>query len=232
MIIIRKALERGKTDIDWLQSYHTFSFSNYHDPQNVHFRNIRVINDDYIAPSKGFPTHPHNDMEIITFIDKGELAHTDSLGNGSTIKAGDIQKMTAGSGILHSEYNPSATDDVHLYQIWIFPNKKGLTPSYEQVTYDKLQAKNDFLLLASQGSDKSAVQVNQDVSLYLSILEKGGDIVYQIKQGRYVWIQVVSGDLRVNENIVSTGDGLAISNESLITCKAVADSKILLFDLG
>ncbi len=186
MIQIRKANDRGETNLGWLQSHHSFSFSNYHDPKHVHFRHLRVINDDFIAPSGGFGTHPHNDMEIITFIHSGSLKHEDSLGNGSIIQKGEIQRMTAGTGIMHSEFNASDTEYVHLYQIWIFPDKKGLTPSYEQKSYDRTKAVNNFLLLASNKPTQSAVKINQDVSLYLSLLQKEKSIEFLINAGRNI----------------------------------------------
>ncbi len=232
MIKIRNADQRGVTDIGWLKSYHTFSFSNYHDPKNVHFRYIRVINDDYIAPGGGFGMHPHNDMEIITFIHKGSLKHKDSLGNGSIIHEGEIQRMTAGSGIMHSEFNPSDTDDVHLYQIWIFPDEKGLEPSYEQIRYDKSKAESDFLLLASNRKEENAVRINQNLSLYFLSLQKEKAIEYAIKDGRNIWVQIVSGQLELNGITVSTGDGLAITDESLLQFKAIDNSEFLLFDMN
>lgn len=232
MITVRKADKRGVTNLDWLKSYHTFSFSSYHDPKNVHFRHLRVINDDYIAPGGGFGMHPHNDMEIITFIHNGSLKHKDSLGNGSIIQSGEIQRMTAGSGIMHSEFNPSATEDVHLYQIWIFPDKKNLEPSYEQVSFDKSKAESDFLLLASNAERADAIRINQDLSLFLSSLQKQNEIEYSIKEGRNIWIQVISGEFEVNGTFVKTGDGLAITDESFLKFKALDDSEFLLFDMN
>ena len=232
MITIRKASERGQTQLGWLNSYHSFSFGNYYDPKNVHFRHLRVINDDYIAPKGGFGTHPHNDMEIITIVSSGKLEHKDSLGNGSVIRPGEIQKMSAGTGILHSEFNPSDTEDTHLYQIWLFPERKGITPSYDQIQYDKSKAKNDFLLLASPDKKPDVIHINQDAHLYLSELDKDSELAYTVADSRNVWVQVVKGDLELNNQPLTTGDGVAVTGESSLQFKGLTDSEILLFDLN
>lgn len=232
MITIRKASERGNTKLGWLNSYHSFSFGNYYDPKNIHFRHLRVINDDYIAPKGGFGTHPHNDMEIITFVSKGKLEHKDSLGNGSIIREGEIQKMSAGSGILHSEFNPSDTEDVHLYQIWLIPEQKGITPSYDQIKYDREKAKNDFLLLASPEKQPDVIHIHQDANLYLSTLDKDTEIKYPISASRNVWVQVVKGDLELNNQPLATGDGVAVTDETELNFKGLSTSEILLFDLN
>jgi len=231
MIKVRKNNERGVSEISWLKSFHTFSFNQYHDPAHVNFRHLRVLNDDYIAPKGGFGTHPHNDMEIITFIHTGSLEHKDSLGNGSVIRKGEIQRMTAGNGIMHSEFNPSDTEEVHLYQIWIFPNQKGLEPSYNQVVFDYAKAENALLLLASNEKTDETVKINQDVSLYLSVLKPHIKLEYIIEERRHIWVQVISGELEMNGLSVATGDGVALSNESQLTIKSQSDSEILLFDL-
>ncbi len=231
MLVVRKANERGETNLGWLKSRHTFSFNMYHDPKNVHFRQLRVLNNDIITPKDGFDMHSHNDLEMLTFIYSGKLEYKDSLGNSSLIQVGDILRMTAGSGIMHSEFNPSENEDVHMYQIWIFPDKKGLEPSYEQVSYNRTNAVGNFLLLASQEKKKDTLRINQDMSLYLSILPTEEEIEFAISQDRYIWIQVVSGELIINGIIVSTGDGVAVVDETLLKLHAIADSEILLFDL-
>ncbi len=232
MLIVRKANERGETSLGWLKSRHTFSFNMYHDSNNVHFRQIRVLNDDKISPQKGFNLHSHNDMEMISFIYSGKLEHKDSTGNNLLIQAGEIQLMTAGSGIMHSEFNPSENEDVYMYQIWIFPDKKGLKPAYERVKYDKTKAIGDFLLIASNEQKENTVKINQDVSLYFSILPTKSEIEYPINQGRYVWVQVVAGELTVNGKSVSVGDGIAVTDETLLKFGAKSDAEVLLFDLN
>lgn len=232
MILIRLANERGRTLIDWLDSYHSFSFGDYYDPQNVHFRNLRVINEDFVKPGAGFPTHGHRDMEIITYVLEGELAHQDSMGNGSTIKPGDVQRMSAGSGVTHSEFNHSKTNQVHLLQIWILPEKKGLEPGYEQKEFKRDQKLNKLCLVASGNPKNGAVKIHQDTDLHAAILEKGKSVEHSIRAGRFAWLQVVRGSLRLNGLVMEAGDGAAVSDEKKIGIAAEKESEVLLFDLS
>lgn len=232
MIKIRKAKERGTTELGWLKSFHTFSFNSYHDPNHHHFRKLRVINDDYVQPSQGFGTHPHSDMEIITYVLEGQLEHQDSLGNGSIINAGEIQRMSAGTGIFHSEFNPSPDNPVHLYQIWIFPEKKGVQPSYEQVKPNPDDFTDKFLLVASNDGESQGVYIGQDARLYLSRLTAGKELSFDIPNGRHVWLQLAEGKLELNGHQLEIGDGLAVSDESKLEMKALEKSEILLFDLA
>lgn len=232
MIKLRKAKERGSTGLDWLESYHTFSFNNYYDPNFTHFRHLRVINDDYVQPAQGFGTHPHNDMEIITYVLEGQLEHQDSLGNGSIINAGEIQRMSAGTGIFHSEFNPSPDNPVHLYQIWIFPEKKGVQPSYEQIKPNPADFTDRWLLVASNDGESKGVFIGQDAKVYLSRLTAGKDLSFEIPSGRHVWLQLAEGNIEVNGQLMERGDGLAVSDESEIKIKAENNSEIILFDLA
>lgn len=231
MILVRFAGERGHVQIDWLNSYHTFSFGDYYDPANMNFRSLRVINEDYVQPDAGFPTHAHRDMEIITYVLEGELAHQDSMGNGSTIKPGDVQRMSAGTGVTHSEYNHSKTKQVHLLQIWILPEKENLEPGYEQREFKRSQKLNQLCLVAS-GKTGGVVKIHQDTDLFVSVLEKNKVIEYSIKQGRFAWLQVVRGSVKVNSLILEEGDGAAVSDEKKISILAREESEFLLFDLN
>lgn len=232
MIQIRKANMRGVNELGWLKSFHTFSFNSYHDPNYHHFRQLRVINDDYVEPGLGFGTHPHNDMEIITYVLEGELEHQDSLGNGSIIKAGEIQRMSAGTGIFHSEFNPSPDRPVHLYQIWIFPEKKGVQPSYEQVKPDPADFTDKLLLVASNDGESKGVFIGQDARLYLSRLTTGTALSYNIPDGRHVWLQLADGKITINGYDLEIGDGLAISDEQKLAITAIEKAEFLLFDLA
>ncbi len=232
MILLRLAGERGRTQIDWLDSYHTFSFDQYYDPENTHFRSLRVINEDFVKPGAGFPTHGHRDMEIITYVLEGELAHQDSMGNGSTIKPGDVQRMSAGSGVTHSEFNHSKTNQVHLLQIWIFPDKKGLEPSYEQKEFKRAEKLNQLCLVASGNPKQGAVKMHQDADLFASVLEKGKSVEHSLKSGRFAWLQVARGALKLNNLVMEAGDGAAVSDEKRISISAEKESEILLFDLN
>lgn len=232
MILLRLAGERGRTQIDWLDSFHTFSFDQYYDPENTHFRSLRVINEDFVKPGAGFPTHGHRDMEIITYVLEGELAHKDSMGNGSTIKPGDVQRMSAGSGVTHSEFNHSKTNQVHLLQIWIFPEKKNLEPSYEQKEFKKAQKLNRLCLVASGSPKQGAVKIHQDADLFASVLEKGKSVEHSMKPARFAWLQLARGSLKLNGLVMEAGDGAAISDEKRISISAEKESEILLFDLN
>ncbi len=232
MINIRRSDERGHADHGWLDTRYTFSFSDYYDPAFMGFRDLRVINEDYIEPGQGFPKHGHRDMEIITYVISGELSHRDSMGNGETILPNDVQRMTAGTGVLHSEYS-SPTDKTHLLQIWILPEKQRLTPDYEQKSFAREAKSGKLRLVASRGGDDGSVHINQDVRLYASILSGGEDVSLDLAQGRHAWIQVISGSLDVNGQQLNAGDGAAISDEASLSIKALEDnSEFLLFDLN
>ncbi|MBN8725118.1 MAG: pirin family protein [Acidobacteria bacterium] len=227
---VRASNERGRTEIDWLDSYHSFSFNYYHDPQHIHFRSLRVINEDYVKAGAGFAPHSHQNMEIITYILSGELAHKDSLGNGSTIKPGEIQRMSAGTGITHSEYNASQTNLVHLLQIWIIPEKKGIEPGYEQKAINLTNGQ--WQLIASKDATETVVKIHQDTDLFVTKLLANQSISYKVSPNRYVWIQIAKGSVFLNDKLLDQGDGVAISEETDLTFLAKTDSEILLFDLA
>ena len=232
MIKIRRAKERGHADHGWLDTYHSFSFADYYDPRFMGFRDLRVINEDFIAADQGFPKHGHRDMEIITYVISGELSHRDSMGNGETIHPHEVQRMTAGTGVLHSEYS-SPTDRTHLLQIWILPEKQNLQPSYEQKFFTPEEKQGKLRLVASRGGDDGSVTINQDVRLYASILGKDENVSLELADGRHAWVQVISGSLDVNGETLNPGDGAAISEENLLNVKALEEgSEFLLFDLN
>jgi quercetin 2,3-dioxygenase len=232
MIRVRRSGERGGGSYGWLDTKHTFSFSDYWDPRWMGFRSLRVINEDYVAPAAGFPTHPHNDMEIITYVLEGKLEHKDSLGTGSVILPGDGQRMTAGRGIRHSEYNPSKTEKVHLYQIWILPEKKGLEPSYEQKTFPTEEKAGRLRLIASPDAKDGSVKINQDARLYVTLLKPGEEVTHDFGKNRHGWLQVAKGSVKVAGQTLKQGDGAAISDEQKLTIKGAKDSEVLLFDLA
>ena len=232
MIKIRRSDERGKANYGWLDTKYTFSFSNYYDEQFMGFRDLRVINEDVIAPDQGFPTHGHRDMEILTYIMTGELSHKDSMGNGETIHPHEVQRMTAGTGVLHSEYS-SPTDKTHLLQIWILPEKRNLTPGYEQKFFTPETKQGKLKLIASRGGDDGSVHINQDVALYSSILAKDETLSYELRENRHAWIQIVKGSLELNGEILTQGDGAAVSDEKILEIKSLAgETEFLLFDLN
>lgn len=232
MINLRPAKGRGHTEIDWLDSWHTFSFDQYYDPEWTHFRKLRVINEDIVKPGNGFPTHPHHDMEIITYILEGELAHRDSIGNGSVIKPGEVQRMSAGKGVTHSEFNHSKSKPVHLLQIWILPDQAGLEPSYEQKMFEPKDRLNRLLLVASESPEKNIVKIHQDVNLYACILESGKKVEHEFEKNRFGWLQVARGEIRLNDLTLKAGDGAAISKEKTISIYGASESEFLLFDLN
>jgi redox-sensitive bicupin YhaK (pirin superfamily) len=225
MITIRKSKDRGAFDHGWLKSFHTFSFASYHDPAHVHFRDLRVINQDQIAPGMGFGTHPHDNMEIISFVISGELAHRDSMGHEEVIRAGEVQVMSAGSGITHSEYNASKMEWTELLQIWVFPNEKNVEPRYAQKPFSAI--KNGLRLLVSSDGRDESLWVHQDISVFLG----SGTCTFEIAEGRGVWIQVISGEMAVNDVSVSAGDGLSVSHETLLAMETTGNTEFLLFDL-
>ncbi len=222
---------RGKTKMGWLESYHTFSFGSFNDPQRIRFRSLRVINDDIIASGSGFGEHPHRDMEIITYVLRGALTHKDSMGNGATINAGDIQKMSAGSGITHAEFNDSKDTAVHLYQIWIMPDEKGITPQYEQITPNRDALRGGFSLVGDRigGSDK--ISIHQDAQMYVAVLDEGQDTRYEFAQGRHGFLQVARGHVTLNGELLKEGDGAEISGVETIMIAAQTDAELILFDL-
>lgn len=232
MIQVRHADERGAADFGWLDSKHTFSFGQFYDPDHMGFGPLRVINEDRVAPGKGFDTHGHQDMEIISYVLDGALEHKDSLGTGSVIRAGDVQRMTAGSGIRHSEFNHSDTDPVHFLQIWILPEREGLEPGYEQRSFSSEDRSGGLRLLASRNGEAGSLTVHQDVRLYGSLLRTAEKLVHPVQSDRRVWIQVVRGALTVNGKSVGSGDGVALADEHEVHLVARSDSEILLFDMG
>ena len=232
MIAIRKSEERGHFDLGWLDTYHTFSFDQYFDPAHMHFRTLRVINEDRVAPAKGFPTHSHRDMEIITYILAGALEHRDSMGSGSVIRPGDVQRMTAGSGVSHSEFNPSRTEPCHLLQIWILPSERNLTSGYEQKTFSEDERRGKLRLIASPHGDDGSVKIHQDANVYASILEGGASLVHQFETDRSGWLQVARGQIAVNGVEMNQGDGAAITKETTVEIAARDRAEFLLFDLS
>ncbi len=233
MITIRKANERGYFNNDWLKSFHTFSFGEYFDPKHMHFQHLRVINEDYIAPDNGFPPHSHQNMEIMTYIISGELAHKDDMGNQSIIKSGEVQFMRAGKNVIHSEFNPSSITQTHLLQIWILPNEKELTPTYSQQFYSLDDKKNKFCLLADNKGTANVFQIAQNVAIYSSIIEKPSILSYPVESNSHVWIQVVQGTMKLNDINLSAGDGVSIQQEEM-TLQFSTDEKseFLLFHFG
>jgi redox-sensitive bicupin YhaK (pirin superfamily) len=232
MIAIRKSEARGHANHGWLDSYHTFSFANYYDQNHMSFRSLRVINEDIINPGKGFGTHGHRDMEIITYVLAGALEHKDSLGTGAVIKPGEVQRMSAGTGIQHSEFNHSKTDPVHLLQIWLLPDTNGLQPSYEQRDFPLAEKHGKLRLVAARDARDGAVKIHQDVDLYAAILDKNSRVSHALDSNRHAWLQVARGSVLLNGLALEKGDGAAVSDESELVVEATADAEILLFDLA
>jgi quercetin 2,3-dioxygenase len=232
MIRVRKAKERGHAQHGWLESYHTFSFADYHDPAFMGFRALRVINEDRVQPGEGFGTHSHRDMEIVTYVLDGALQHKDSLGTGSIIRPGEVQRMTAGTGVSHSEFNASRGELVHFLQIWILPEKQGLPPSYEQRAFPGSQRGDRLQLVGSRDAREGSVEIHQDVDLYAGILSSGAAFRHELRSKRHVWLQVAYGELSVNDQMLSAGDGAALSDEGAVEVSVRDDSEILLFDLA
>jgi redox-sensitive bicupin YhaK (pirin superfamily) len=232
MINIRRSDERGGGNHGWLNTQHTFSFDSYHDPRFMGFRSLRVINEDWVEAGQGFPMHPHRDMEIITYVLEGALEHKDSLGTGSVIRPGDGQRMSAGSGIRHSEANSSKTEPVHLLQIWILPERRGLDPSYEQKAFPAEEKRGQLRLIAAPDGKDGSVTIHQDAKLYVSLLEPGQEVKHELGKGRYAWLQVAKGAVELNGTPLTQGDGAAVSDEQKLTIKGAKDAEILLFDLA
>jgi redox-sensitive bicupin YhaK (pirin superfamily) len=232
MISIRPSDKRGITKIDWLDSKHSFSFGYYYDPNYMGFSTLRVINEDKVSKGGGFGTHSHRDMEIVSYVIEGELEHKDSLGNGSVIRPGDVQRMSAGTGIAHSEFNASSTNPVHFLQIWILPDTKNLTPSYEQKYFPREEKLGKLKLVGSQNGRNDSITIHQDLNLYVSILNQDQSIDYSTEKERNIWLQVVKGMVKIKDQILSDGDGAAIVSETQITIISLSDeSEFLLFDL-
>ena len=231
MIKLRKSEDRGAANHGWLDTRFTFSFADYHDPQHMGFRSLRVINDDRIAPSGGFGTHPHRDMEIITYMLDGQLEHKDSMGNGRVIQPGEFQYMSAGTGVYHSEFNPSSENAAHLLQIWILPDKRGYEPRYAE--RDMKTADSGVLnLVASKSGRDGSFEINQDADLYLARLQSGDTVVHELKPRRHAWIHVAEGEVNVNGETLKGGDGAAVSEETTLTLNGKGDSQVLMFDMN
>jgi quercetin 2,3-dioxygenase len=232
MIQVRKAAERGHFDHGWLDTQHTFSFGDYYDPAHLGFRSLRVINDDRVQPGQGFGMHGHRDMEIVTYVLDGALEHRDSMANGSILRAGELQRMTAGTGVRHSEFNPSDTEWVHLYQIWLLPQRKGLEPSYEQLAVGEEDKRGRFRLVASPDGVDGSLTIHQDARLYLASLSPGEGVAHEIEPGRAAWLQVLRGSMNVFGHDLAAGDGVAVTDENAISVQAAVPSEVLLFDLA
>ncbi|MCL4201315.1 MAG: pirin family protein [Pirellulaceae bacterium] len=231
MIDIRKAADRGHANHGWLDTYHTFSFASYRDPRHMGFRALRVMNEDFIQPGQGFGTHPHHDMEIVTYVLEGALEHRDSMGNGEVLRPGEFQRMSAGTGITHSEFNPSDTEPVHLYQIWLFPERKGIEPSYEQRRFPEVERHNRLRLVASRDAADGSLSIQQDARIYLSSLDEGRHVFHQLTPGRHAWLQVLRGSVTLNNTSLEASDGAAVSGEYTLDIVAKRPAEIMLFDL-
>jgi len=232
VITIRKAQSRGHLDHGWLDTCHTFSFGSYYDPQQMGFRSLRVMNEDVVAPGKGFGTHPHRDMEIVTYVLEGALEHRDSMGNGEILRPGEFQRMSAGTGITHSEFNPSATEGVHLYQIWLLPERRGIEPSYEQKAFPQEVLQNQLRLVASPDAEGGSLLIHQDARIFLSRLNRGERVTHGLHDGRHAWVQVLRGSIDLNGELLETSDGAAISDELELQIVATSDAEVMLFDLN
>ena len=232
MIKLRRSNDRGKTKLHWLDSCHTFSFGDYDDPEHMEFSDLRVINEDRVAAGAGFPTHSHRDMEIITYVLEGALAHKDSTGASSVIQVGDVQRMSAGTGISHSEYNASQTEPVHFLQIWIMPNQTRLKPGYEQRSFEIRRNRGSWMLVAAPDGRDGAVKVHQDAELSLAVLPEGEKLTYSLKPGRCAWLQVARGKVTVNGSALEAGDGAAMTDENMLAVQGLENAEMLLFDLA
>jgi redox-sensitive bicupin YhaK (pirin superfamily) len=231
MVTVRPASERGQGQYGWLDTRHTFSFNNYHDPRHMSFRALRVMNEDWIAPGKGFGTHGHRDMEIVTYVLEGALAHKDSLGNGSVLYPGEFQRMTAGTGIEHSEFNPSESEPVHLYQIWLFPERRGLAPSYDQRAFADQERQGKLRVVASPDGRDGSLTIHQNAEVFLTTPDAGNQVTHKLAPGRHAWIQILRGAVRFDDVALSAGDGAAVSDQSIVTLTAERLSEVMLFDL-
>ena len=232
MISVRRAGERGHENYGWLDTQHTFSFGEYHDPRHMGFRALRVINEDRVKPESGFGTHSHRDMEIVSYVLDGELGHKDSMGTGSVIRPGDVQRMSAGTGVTHSEWNHSKTEFVHFLQIWILPDRRGIEPGYEQKTLAPEAMHNQLRLVASHDGRDGSVTVHQDAEIHVARLDAGREVAHPLGAGRHAWVQVARGAVDVNGTALATGDGASVSDEARIAIRASEPAEVLLFDLG
>lgn len=232
MIRVRKAGERGRGSYGWLDTRYTFSFNRYHDPHHMGFRALRVMNEDRIAPNRGFDTHGHQDMEIVTYVLEGSLAHRDSLGSGGVLRRGELQRMTAGTGIMHSEFNASATELLHLYQIWLFPEREGLAPSYEQKAFPEAERRNELRLVASPEGRDGSLRIRQDARIFLASLEDAREINHVLLPNRHAWLQVLRGGATLNGTRLEAGDGVAASDEPALTIQSQGPAEVMLFDLS
>jgi hypothetical protein len=233
MITLRPAQERGSAYFGWLDSRHTFSFGEYFDPNHMGFGNLRVINEDKVTPGQGFATHGHRDMEIISYVLEGALEHKDSIGTGSVIRPGDVQRMSAGTGIMHSEYNASKTEPVHFLQIWILPEQQGIEPGYEQKTFTDAEKQGQLRLVGSRDGRDGTITIHQDVDLYAVTLHNGDEVSHSFANGRVAWLQVAHGAVQLNDQLLTAGDGAAIADELVITLQGTAeDAEVLLFDMA
>ena len=232
MLTIRPASERGHAEHGWLDSHHSFSFADYYDPAHMGFRALRVINEDRVAPAKGFGTHPHRDMEIISYVLEGGLAHKDSLGTGSVIKPGDVQRMSAGTGVSHSEFNASQSEPVHFLQIWLVPSQRGIKPSYEQKSFSEADKRGRLRVVASPDAREGSVTIHTDAVLYSGLFHRGESAQLTLAEGRHAWVQVARGSLRVNGRELAAGDGAAISEVSQLELEGIERAEVLVFDLA
>lgn len=232
MITVRKAADRGGGDHGWLDTRHTFSFADYHDPAQMGFRGLRVINEDRVKPGRGFPTHGHRDMEILSYVLAGALEHEDSMGTGSVIRPGDVQRMSAGTGVMHSEFNPSRTEPVHFLQIWILPGTRGLEPSYEQKHFPEAEKRGRLRLIASRDGRDGSVTIHHDASVYAAVLAPGERVTLALADGRHAWVQVARGAVTLNGEMLGAGDGAALSREPALTLVAAEPAEALVFDLA
>jgi quercetin 2,3-dioxygenase len=231
MINIRRGDERGLTRLDWLDSRHTFSFNDYYDPKHMGFRSLRVINDDRVAPSGGFGTHGHRDMEILTYVLEGSVEHRDSLGTGSVIRRGDIQRMSAGTGIRHSEFNPSTTEPVHFLQIWLVPKENRLRPEYDQKHFSDQDKRSQLRLIVSHNGRDGSLAIHQDADVFAALVLPGEQVTHRLRPGRHAWLQVAKGAVTVNGHELKAGDGASISDEPLLEITGTEPAEVLLFDL-
>ena len=231
-LALRPAAARGHANFGWLDSHHTFSFANYHDPRHMGFRQLRVINDDTVSPDGGFDTHGHRDMEIISYVVRGALAHRDTTGGDGVLQRGDVQAMSAGTGVRHSEFNGSGEEDVRFLQIWVLPERDGLKPAYRQAQFSDEAKRNQLRLIVAPGGPEGSLHINQDVRVYASLLDDGASVSHQLAAGRGAWVQVVDGDIEVNGRTLTSGDGLAIEDVERLDIAARGKAEFLLFDLG
>jgi redox-sensitive bicupin YhaK (pirin superfamily) len=232
VLTIRRADQRGHANHGWLDSHHTFSFADYHDPRHMGFRGLRVINEDRVAPAMGFPTHAHRDMEIVSYVLEGAIEHKDSMGTGSVIRPGDVQRMSAGTGVRHSEYNASKSEEVHFLQIWIQPARQGIAPGYEQKTFPEADKRGRLRLVASQDGREGSVTIHADASLYATVLGDGERLQHAVPAGRHAWIHVARGQARVNGEALRAGDAVSTSDAGTLTLEGVGHAELLVFDLG